>query len=82
MRRDENAGCNGCAVSGVVGAHARCRLGAGGTACEEGGGSGGGGGKAGDSGGPGSTGSGGRGAVLHALPALCDAGWSGGACAI
>lgn len=60
----------------------RSRLGAGGTACEVGGGSGGGGGKAGDS--AGSTGDGGRGAgsALCAPPAPCDAGWSDGACAI
>lgn len=60
----------------------RSRLGAGGTACEVGGGSGGGGGKAGDS--ACSTGDGGRGvgSALRAPPAPCDGGWSGGACAI
>ena len=82
VRRDGNAGCNGCAASGCVGVRARCRLGAGGTACGEAGGSGGGGYKAGDSAGLGSTGNGGRGFALHVLPALCDAGWLGGACAI
>lgn len=82
MRCDGNAGCNGCAVNGGVGAGARRSPGAGGTACGEAGGSGGGGGKAAGSAGLGSTGSGDRGVALCALPVLCGASWSGGACGI
>lgn len=81
MRSDGNAGCNGCAASGRVGARVRRRLGAGGTACAEGGGSGGGGGKAVGSVGLGSTGGGdlGVGSALCVPPVLCGVGWLGGA---
>lgn len=84
MRRDGNAGCNGCAANGHVGGHVRRSLGAGGTACGEGGGSGDGGGKAEGSVGLCSTGNGdhGAGLALCVLPVLCGAGWSGGACGI
>lgn len=84
VRRDGNAGCNDCAVNGRVGVHVRRRLGAGGTACGEGGGNGGGGGKVAGSAGPGSTGNGDRGVgpALYVLPVLCGAGWSDGACVI
>lgn len=83
-RCDGNAGCNGCVANGRVGARVRRRLGAGGTACGEGGGSGGGGGKAVGSVGLGSTGNGDRGVgpALCVLSVLCGAGWSGGACGI
>lgn len=76
------AGCSGRAVSG--GAVVRSRPDAGGTVCGEAGGSGGGGGKAGDFEGAGSTGDAGHvaGPAPCALPALCGAGWWGGACAI
>lgn len=82
--RDGNAGCNGCAVNGRVGVHARRKPGAGGTACGEGGGSGGGGGRAAGSVGLGRSGNGDRGVgpALHVLLVLCGAGWSGGACGI
>lgn len=78
---DGNAGCNDCAVNVCVGVNVRCRPGAGGTACGEGGGSGGGGGRAAGSVGLGSSGIGDRGAgpALHVLLVLCGAGWSGGA---
>lgn len=81
---DGNAGCNGCAANGRVGACVSCSLGAGGTVCGEGGGSGGGGDKAVGSGGLGSTVSGDCVVVpaLCVLPVLCGAGWSGGACGI
>lgn len=84
VRRDGNAGCNGCAANGRVGVDVRCRPGAGGTACVEGGGSGGGGGKAAGSVGLGSSGNGDRGVgpALCVPPVLCGAGWSGGACGI
>lgn len=82
MRRDGDAGCNGCAESGGVGVRASRSPGAGGTACGEAGGSGGGGGTVAGSAGLGSTGCGGRGVALGVLLVLCGAGWSGGACGI
>lgn len=83
-RSDGNAGYNGCAVSGCVGVHVRCRLDAGGTVCGEGGGSDDGGDKVVGSVGLGSTRNGdlGVGPALHVPPVLCGAGWSGGACGI
>lgn len=84
VRCDGNAGCNGCAANGRVAVHVSCRLGAGGTACGEGGGSGGGGGTEGGSVALGSTGNGDRGVgpALHELPELCGVGCVGGACGI
>lgn len=82
VRRDGNAGCNGCAVNKGVDVYVRSSLGAGGTVCVEGGGSGGGGGKVAGSVGLGSTGNGDHGSALNVLPVLCGAGWSGGACGI
>lgn len=81
---DGDAGCNGCAVNGRVGAGVRRRSCAGGTACGEGGGSGGGGGREAGSAGLGSSGGGecGVGPAPRVLLVLCGAGWSGGACGI
>lgn len=84
VRRDGNAGCNGCAVSGGVGVCVRSRPGAGGTVCGEGGDSGDGGDKVVDSVGLGSTGNGDRGVetALRVLPVLCGVGWLDVACGI
>lgn len=65
--RGGNADCSGCAVGVSVGARARRKPGAGGTACGGAGGSGGGGGRAADFVELGSSGDGDRGAG----PALC-----------
>lgn len=73
--RDGNADCGGCAVCASV----RCRQGAGGTVCVEGGGSGDGGGREGGSAGPGSTASGDCGAGFVLWSVLCGGGWPGGA---
>lgn len=84
VRHDGNAGCNGCAVNECVGVRVRCRLGAGGTVCVEGGGSDGDGGKVEGFVGLGSIGNGDYEVepVLHVLPVLCGAGWLDGACGI